>query len=97
MIYSPEQRAEAGLTEEAGAEDEISRNADEAMDEMESENGELVTDKIIEALVLLEERTRMIGERLECIKTRLNELNSMRNKDGPEGVNEERTKIRPQG
>lgn len=37
------------------------------LDEVEDVNGELVTNKIIEALVLLKERTRTSGESLEQI------------------------------
>ncbi len=43
-------------------------------DEMEDRNGGLITDKKIEALVLLEERTRAIRVRLERIEARLKEL-----------------------
>jgi phosphopantetheine adenylyltransferase len=41
---------------------------------MEDRNGDLITDKMMEALVLLEERTRAIRVRLERIEARLKEL-----------------------
>jgi hypothetical protein len=44
------------------------------MEEAEDKNGGLVTDKMIEALILLEERTREIGERLERTEATLKEL-----------------------
>jgi hypothetical protein len=50
---------------------------------MKDENGELVTDKIIEAIVLLEERTRPIGERLERTEARLKELDSEESEKSP--------------
>jgi hypothetical protein len=65
-------------------------NAGKEEEELEDENGELVTNKIIKALVLLEERTRTIGERLERIKSRINKLGSS------EGVGKVRPKTRPQ-
>jgi hypothetical protein len=54
------------------------------MDEAEDENGGLVTDKMIEALVLLEERMRAIRERLERIEARLRELDSEEKKEKEE-------------
>jgi hypothetical protein len=54
------------------------------MDEAEDENGGLVTDKMIKALVLLEERKRAIGERLERIEARLRELDSEEKKEKEE-------------
>jgi hypothetical protein len=78
--------AEADPTGGARVKDEASRNMDKALDEMEHGNGELVMNKIIEALVLLEERTRTIGERLEHIESRMSELSSTRNENSPEGL-----------
>ncbi len=61
--------AESSPTKEGESEE-----AERLMEEAEYEKGGLVTDKMIEALVLLEERTRAIGVRLERIEARLKEL-----------------------
>jgi hypothetical protein len=45
-----------------------------SMCQIENRSGDLVTDKMIEALVLLEGRTRVIGARLEQIEARMGEL-----------------------
>jgi hypothetical protein len=70
---------------------------DKVLDEVEDVNGELVTNKIIEALVLLKERTRTSGESLEQIGSRISELSSMGGGNSSEGAGKVQTKMRPQG
>ncbi len=56
-----------------------------------------MTDKMIKALVLLEERTRVIGERLERIEARLKELDSEEKEKSLEKTVTKRDHVAPQG
>jgi hypothetical protein len=60
-------------------------------------NVELVADKIIEALVLLEEKTRAIGERLKHIEARLKELDREESEKSLEEAVTRRVQTLPQG
>jgi hypothetical protein len=66
--------------------------------EQEREKGstsQLVTDKMIKILVLLEEKTHMMGNRMEQIKAKVNELIDSKNGDSLTSVNGTRSAAGP--
>jgi hypothetical protein len=86
-------RLERQLVDPDPAEEDKTKDADKVLDEMEDENPGLVKDKITEALVLLDERTRAIGERLVQIESRLKELDSEESEKSREKVVTRRVQI----
>jgi hypothetical protein len=77
--------AEAYPTRGMEVRDRASENVDRKQGEEKELTGELVTDKVIMALVLLEERTCSMGERLQWIESKISRLNNIKDTSSPVG------------